>query len=73
MPFGPYFWGATGNMWQAAGFKEHMDFFRDENSVMVEAGIADVNKDAYFLVLILAMRKIHIRKHVICKMHLICV
>ncbi len=48
MPNGSYFWGATGNMWQAAGFREHMDFFRDENSVMVKAGIADVNKDAYF-------------------------
>ncbi|PRZ01628.1 TonB-linked SusC/RagA family outer membrane protein [Marinilabilia salmonicolor] len=45
---GPYFWGATGNMWQATGFEEHMDFYRDENSVMVQAGIADVNKDAYF-------------------------
>ena len=49
MPNGPYFWGAAGEgMWQAAGFEEHMDFFRDENSVMVQAGIADVNLDAYF-------------------------
>ena len=48
MPNGPYFWGANGGMWQSAGFMEHMDFFRDENSGMVKAGIASVNKDAYF-------------------------
>lgn len=27
---GNYFWGATGNMWQAMGLKEHYDFFRPE-------------------------------------------
>ncbi len=48
MPNGPYFWGASGGMWQSAGFDTHMDYFRDENSVMVKAGKADVNKDAYF-------------------------
>ncbi|PVY43759.1 SusC/RagA family TonB-linked outer membrane protein [Pontibacter virosus] len=48
MPNGPYFWGASGGMWQSAGFTEHMDFFRDENSGMVEAGVAGVNKDSYF-------------------------
>lgn len=48
MPNGPYFWGASGGMWQSAGFEEHMDFFRDETSDMVEAGVADVNLDAYF-------------------------
>lgn len=49
MPNGPYFWGAGGqNQWQAAGFEEHMDFFRDENSPMVQAGIADINLDSYF-------------------------
>jgi hypothetical protein len=47
MPNGPYFWGAQ-NMWQSAGFTTHMDYFRDENSVMVQAGQADVNLDAYF-------------------------
>ena len=35
-------------MWQAAGFMEHMDFYRDENSPMVQAGLADVNLDSYF-------------------------
>ncbi len=48
MPNGPYFWGANGGMWQSAAFKEHMNFYRDENSVMVKAGIASVNKDSYF-------------------------
>jgi TonB-linked SusC/RagA family outer membrane protein len=49
MPNGPYFWGAAGQgMWQAAGFDEHMDFFRDENSPMVQAGVAGANLDSYF-------------------------
>lgn len=49
MPNGPYFWGAIGeNQWQAAGFESHLDYWRDENSVMVQAGVADVNPDAYF-------------------------
>lgn len=48
MPNGPYFWGASGGMWQSAGFTTHMDFFRDENSLMVQAGHADTNLDAYF-------------------------
>lgn len=49
MPNGSYFWGAGGqNQWQAAGFKEHMDFFRDEDSPMVKAGIADINLNSYF-------------------------
>src|SRR3546814_13631061 len=30
MPNGPYFWGASGGMWQSAGFAEHMAYFRDE-------------------------------------------
>lgn len=25
---GPYFWGASGGMWQSAGFTEHWDFWR---------------------------------------------
>ena len=48
MPGGPYFWGAQGGMWQSAGFEGHMDYFRDENSPMVQAGVADVNLDPYF-------------------------
>ena len=48
MPNGPYFWGASGGMWQSAGFTTHMDFFRDENSVMVKSGHKDINLDAYF-------------------------
>ncbi|WP_255702650.1 SusC/RagA family TonB-linked outer membrane protein [Antarcticibacterium sp. 1MA-6-2] len=48
MPNGPYFWGANGGMWQSAGFEEHMDFFRDEDSPMVQAGLAEENPNAYF-------------------------
>lgn len=48
MPNGPYFWGVNGGMWQSAGFTEHMDYFRDETSVMVKAGLAGVNLDAYY-------------------------
>lgn len=47
MPNGAYFWGATGGMWQSAGFEENMDFYRDENSTMVQNGILDLNKGAY--------------------------
>jgi hypothetical protein len=48
MPNGPYFWGASSGMWQSAGFTGHMDYYRDENSVMVKAGQAGVNTDSYF-------------------------
>lgn len=48
MPNGPYFWGANGGQWQSAGFVEHLDFFRDEESPMVQAGVADVNLDPYY-------------------------
>lgn len=47
MPNGPYFWGANGGMWQSAGFQENMDFYRDENSLMVQNGVLDVNTDSY--------------------------
>jgi len=39
---GPYFWGANSNMWQAAGFEEHMDYFRPEGHEM------GANLDAYY-------------------------
>lgn len=39
---GPYFWGANGNMWQAAGFEQHMDYFRPEGH---ELG---ANLDSYY-------------------------
>src|SRR5690606_35912048 len=47
VPNGPYFWGASGGMWQSAGFEENMDFYRDENSVMVQNGVLGVNTDGY--------------------------
>ncbi|MCU4174231.1 SusC/RagA family TonB-linked outer membrane protein [Carboxylicivirga sp. N1Y90] len=39
---GPYFWGANGNMWQSAGFEEHMDYFRPEGHEM------GANLDGYY-------------------------
>lgn len=47
IPTGPYFWGASGGMWQSAGFEENMDFYRDENSVMVQNGVLAINTDSY--------------------------
>ena len=38
----PYFWGASGGMWQSAGFVEHWDFWRAENDPL------GANTDAYF-------------------------
>ncbi|TKG89433.1 SusC/RagA family TonB-linked outer membrane protein [Puteibacter caeruleilacunae] len=29
---GPYFWGANYNLWQSAGFTEHLDYFRPEGT-----------------------------------------
>lgn len=26
-----YFWGSTGNVWQSAAFKEHLDYWREDN------------------------------------------
>lgn len=46
-PNGPYFWGASGGMWQSAGFAENMDYFRDESSLSVQNGVMDINTDAY--------------------------
>ncbi len=39
---GPYMWGATGGMWQSAGFVEHWDFFRPEGDPL------GANLDAYY-------------------------
>lgn len=39
---GAYFWGATGGMWQSAGFEEHWDFFRGEDNAL------GANLDAYY-------------------------
>nr|WP_239060639.1 TonB-dependent receptor [Bacteroides sp. 519] len=29
---GPYFWGASGGMWQSTAFKEHLDYWSPENT-----------------------------------------
>lgn len=39
---GPYFWGALGDMWQSAGFVDHLDYFRPEGDEM------GANLDAYY-------------------------
>ncbi len=39
---GPYFWGASGGMWQSAGFKDHWDFWRGPGDPLGE------NMDAYY-------------------------
>lgn len=39
---GAYFWGASGGMWQSAGFKEHWDFWRPEGDPL------GANLDAYY-------------------------
>lgn len=39
---GPYFWGASGGMWQSAGFKEHWNFFRPEGDPL------GANLNAYY-------------------------
>lgn len=39
---GPYFWGASGGMWQSTAFEEHWDFFRDEDNPL------GANLDAYY-------------------------
>ena len=43
-----YFWGAnTDDTWSIA-LVQHLDFWRDENSLLVQQGIMDVNTDAYY-------------------------
>ncbi|ADV42271.1 TonB-dependent receptor plug [Bacteroides helcogenes P 36-108] len=39
---GPYFWGASGGMWQSAGFKQHWDFWRPEGDAL------GANLNAYY-------------------------
>lgn len=42
--WGPYFWGANADMWQSAGFKQHLDYFRPEGT---ESPFGP-NTDAYY-------------------------
>lgn len=41
---GNMFWGMNGNMWQATGLSEHLDYYRPENTTSVFGP----NTDAYF-------------------------
>lgn len=43
-----YFWGANTDMPWSTAMVQHMDFYRDENSYIVQQGVMDVNKDAYY-------------------------
>jgi hypothetical protein len=43
-----YFWGANTEPTWSAALVQHLDFWRDENSVLVQQGVMDVNKDAYY-------------------------
>ena len=59
-----FFWGATsggsdgsgqsgdnitdGGMWNSTALKPHLDYFRDEDTWSVKAGINDVNLDPYY-------------------------
>lgn len=35
-------------MWSSVGFVEHLDSFRDENSISVKNGGMDINLDSYY-------------------------
>jgi len=41
---GAMFWGMVGNVWQAAGFEEHLDYFRPEDT----QSIFGPNLDSYY-------------------------
>lgn len=43
-----YFWGANTDLYWSAYLVQHMDFWRDENSYLVQEGVMDVNRDAYY-------------------------
>ena len=41
---GPMFWGISGGEWQSTGLKEHLDYYRPENTTSVFGP----NTNAYF-------------------------
>ncbi|HCS87667.1 MAG TPA: SusC/RagA family protein, partial [Bacteroidales bacterium] len=43
-----YFWGANTDAWWSAALVQHLDFYRDENSLRVQRGIMEANTDAYY-------------------------
>ena len=43
-----YFWGANTEPEWSAALVQHLDFYRDENSKLVQDGIMDINTDAYY-------------------------
>ncbi len=43
-----YFWGANTEPEWSAALVQHLDFYRDENSKLVQDGVMEVNRDAYY-------------------------
>lgn len=43
-----YFWGANTDMYWSCALTDHLDFYRDENSLLVQNGIMGANKEAYY-------------------------
>ena len=64
---GAYFWGATGGMWQSAGFTEHWDFFRGKDNPL------GANLNAYYPRPLFTSGKICKLSHATYKMHHTCV
>ena len=43
-----YFWGANTEPEWSAALVQHLDFYRDENSKLVQDGVMGVNRNAYY-------------------------
>jgi len=43
-----YFWGANTDVYWSAALTQHLDFYRDANSYLVQSGIMEANTDAYY-------------------------
>lgn len=43
-----YFWGANTDAYWSTALTQHMDFYLDENSYLVQEGIMEANQDAYY-------------------------
>ncbi len=43
-----YFWGANTEATWSAALVQHLDFWRDENSLLVQQGIMEANTNAYY-------------------------
>ncbi len=43
-----YFWGAYNDIYWSTALVQHMDFWRDENSYVVQEGLMQTNTNAYY-------------------------